>query len=139
MMKFKRAQLAVELIAILAVAAIVLIVIFVLAFQTIQNASQMNRDEAAAQSLDRLSYAVQSTYAQGNGSQKVVPIVIPGDVFGTFVTRTTFGYNYSNSDGAQYVRVRSPNVNMSGSLPTTPGTYYINVSSNGRNVTFSYS
>jgi heme/copper-type cytochrome/quinol oxidase subunit 2 len=134
----KRGQVTLEIIALLAITSIILIVIFVLAFSTIRSSSQMDRDAAATQSLIRLENAVVMVYSQGNGSKTDIAVILPGDVFSSFLTRTTFGFNYSNTDGSQYAKVRSPGVNMSGSLPNKTGTYYVTVTSNGNNVTLSY-
>lgn len=79
--------------------------------------------------VNRLGKAVDAVFALGPGSAEIIPITVPDGVMSTLVggqTQREIILNLTGFGGISEVHT-STRANITGSLPTTKGTYFIKV------------
>jgi hypothetical protein len=126
----RNGQAAAELITILGVALVVALLFFMLSATMLQDARVQQNYDDARNSVNALSEAADSVYAQGEGATRKVMITLPVDtVFGsntTFIDQNGISINVKGS--AVFAMTRP---SLVGQFPSTAGKYTMRVTSKG--------
>ncbi len=140
----KKGQASVELISVLGISLLTLLVFAVLSTDLLSNITSQKKFAETRDSVQRLAYAADSVYAQGEGASATVTVVIPGgaelNANETFIGKppsasasipsTQINIRVSGTD--VYANTKAP---LSGSFPSGRGTYLMKVTSRGSYVT----
>ncbi|MEW6722951.1 MAG: vWA domain-containing protein [Candidatus Micrarchaeota archaeon] len=126
-----RGQASVEFMLILAAAIVIITMIILISQEQIRDVSRLKDQNDARNSLLDLSSAAREVYAQGEGSRKLVYVVLPG----SYEPEASFVGNRSiriRSAGTDHVTIE--NFNVRGYLPGSSGAHWVWVVSEGNRV-----
>jgi len=128
-------QVSVELLVILAIALLMLTAFLVISQQQAASVSKAAVDTQAKNTIADLAGTAKEVYAHGEGSKEQVYITIPSgtDPYNSQISNRSIRLRVSGND---YVDTEAFEVH--GSLPTTPGNYWVWVVSEGNKVRIGY-
>jgi len=113
-----KAQVSTEYLVIIGVILVVLIPLF---YYAIHEANDNIRINEAGDVVNTLAQKADTVYALGKGTRDYAWVTIPTGIKNTIVSNTTLQLSFSSlGDVTAYTRV-----NVSGNIPSTPGTYRI--------------
>lgn len=115
-----KGQAATEYVIIISVILAAVIPIFYYAFSESNRTTRINQ---ASDAVNTLARKAESVYALGTGSRDYVWIAVPTGVNSTLIANGTIRISFSNLGDA----IAITNVNVTGTIPTEPGTYRIAV------------
>ena len=132
----KRGQISAEFISILGIGLLIVLLFLALSASRLFDVNQQQNYDNAHTSVSALAEAANSVYAQGEGASRVVSVVLPGN--------TEFSKSYIGSPAGSGAVANMIDINingtdtvsitdapLSGSFPSTPGTYQMEVLSRG--------
>jgi hypothetical protein len=136
----QKAQSSVEIIVFLGVALIFVLVFIAISSNTLIDMKQQQEMSAAKQAASKLADAADYVYFQGDGASVQVQITLPQSANlspnATYIGKppsaspsapsNMININVLGTDVTAYARA-----SLSGSLPSSPGTYVLNVTSHG--------
>ena len=134
----KRGQASVEITIFLTILLIIFAILFYQTLQYVDSSNSYSQNYAARDSLKDLSNGAKRVYLGGNQSFEQVSILVPNQINGSVVNGTVIGFtgSFKNQNSEQYLY--DTQVFVAGSIPSSPGIYLINVTSNGSHVLFNY-
>lgn len=144
MRSFSIGQASMELIIVLGMSLIILMVFITLSSNLLSGISVQKNFNDAYGSVQRLAYAADSVYSQGDGAWMTTMVVIPANTnMSTTATYIGKPSNAASSISSKLINMRmggsdvfaSTNEPVIGSFPTKPGTYQMRVASKGTYVT----
>ncbi len=113
-----RGQIATEYIVITAIILLAVIPIF---YYAITESSRTTRINQAADAVNTIARKAESVYSLGPGSRDYIWISVPTGIVGSTVDNGTVMLSFSSlGDAAAFTKV-----NITGTIPTTPGVYRI--------------
>ncbi|MEM4389356.1 MAG: hypothetical protein QXG98_01700 [Candidatus Micrarchaeia archaeon] len=117
-----RGQSTVEFLAILAVALAVLVVVIALSSEQITDVGKARARADVRAAARELATAANQVYHQGAGARRLVAIRLPVgyNASRSFIANRTIGINYEGSD-----YLATADVEVEGTLPSSPGTHYL--------------
>lgn len=123
----KRAQTSLEIIIILGVLLLVFAGILLSSQVAINGVSVGAHNDQVTYGLDRVAQSAQEVYAQGVGAKKRVFIELPKSVATSSVDNRTLQIGLYVQEGGVQSIYRVTDMTMNGSLPSSPGGYWVNV------------
>jgi len=140
-MKSLKSQVSIEMAVILGITLIVLAIFFVVNSDVQASFNSKYSNDIIKASLNDIAIAGKSVYVQGVGAKTSITITLPSNVHNATITNRTITINtYPVVDTEFYVPIyRIVDYNISGTLPNTPGTYVLQITSLGGYVNVSYS
>ena len=133
----KKAQTATEVIIILSILLLIIVGLFVGAISYMGVISQRHNDRLAETSLAEAKVAITSVYLQGNNSRSQIRFTVPPDVTNSSVTNNSIQFIYL-ADRENYTKSVFFPFLVTGDIPSIPGSYALNLESNGTTVIISY-
>jgi len=121
-MRPPKGQSSLEFLVILAVALTIFIVIIALSNEQITDVGKSRARADVLASARDLASAANQVYLQGAGARKLVMVKLPSgyDAGRSFIANNTISLNFEGSDLPAFT-----DVEVVGSLPSSPGTYYL--------------
>ncbi len=132
----RKSQLSAEYMVILSLFFSVLLIIAVIDLEILSSGGERFRITRAKHALDELASAAELVYQEGRGAQIKVFITMPRNVLGTSVSGQTMTINISAME-ANRSMFRRLDFNVSGTIPTESGAYWLEVESFGTYVNIS--
>jgi len=132
------AQASVELLMILSVIVVVFGITYAIAQREYQS-SQVNLDTAKARNALRTMRDTGTyVYSQGEGASSRILVSVPGRIESSEVSGNYLRYRMDLSGSIQDI-VEAGDFCMGGSIPSTPGSRWVTVESNGTCILFAES
>lgn len=134
-----KAQASLELLAVLGIAMVYILFFAIFSSNSLLDAQMQKELHEAQSSAQQLADACDHVLSQGDGASETVQIILPpstnfssgmtyvGKPPGTSVSKS----NSININAAGINAVAYTRANLTGSLPASPGTYNVNITSHG--------
>ncbi len=132
----RKSQTSVEFIIVAALLFSILLVIAAANFDVLASGTEKIRMTKARHAVDELAKQAELVYQEGQGAKTKVYVNLPESISGTSVGNRIFTINLSASGGITSI-TRSLDFNVSGTIPTESGSYWLEVESYGRYVNIS--
>ena len=134
----KASQVSVEYLTIMGFVALVTVPLLVIYFNSVQSTGDEISGRQALQIARKIADASESVFFLGEPSQATIKAFIPKNIVSAVVNNTYIIFTIKTKDGISDI-VQLSSVNMTGTLPTSPGIYSIKVKSESNRVVISYS
>ena len=134
----KASQVSVEYLTIMGFVALVTVPLLVIYFNSVQSTGDEISGRQALQIARKIADASESVFFLGEPSQTTIKAFIPKNIVSAVVNNTYIIFTIKTKDGISDI-VQLSSVNMTGTLPTSPGIYSIKVKSESNRVVISYS
>ena len=137
-MRTAKAQGSLELLAVVGIAMVYILFFAIFSSNSVIDAQTQKELHDAQTSAQQLADASDYVYSQGDGASSSVQIILPPSTnfSSTYVGKPLSGssgysINAININAAGVNAVAYARANLTGSLPSLPGTYNVNVTSHG--------
>ena len=133
-MKGKRSQYSTEYLIVVAFSVVIILPVILVLINSYSDMSYTISTHQAYTVTNKIKDAALTVYYLGEGSMTTVLVSVPQKIISSSVGNNEILYQIDAKDGA-YTDIYSISlINVTGSLPTTPGTYKITVESRGDHV-----
>ena len=132
----KKSQVSAEYIIIISLIFSVLLIIAAIDLEILSSGAERFRITRAKHALDELASAAELVYQEGRGAQTKVYLSLPRNVLASSVRNQTLTINLS-AMGSDRSIFRKLDFNVSGTIPTEAGAYWLEVESFGTYVNIS--
>ncbi len=129
-----KGQVGVEYLTIVALMLVALAAMFMFSFSMYTDTVKIGE---LKNSLNALDSGITQAISLGSGTTLFADILLPSDIVSVTITGREISYTVATSGGNTDVYVTTAAENVSGSMPTTPGTHTIKIVSVGRAVELS--
>ena len=132
----KKSQASTEYIVIISLVFSMLLIIAAIDLEILSSGGERFRVTRAKHALDELASAAELVYQEGRGAQTKVYVTMPRNVIASSVRNQTLTINLS-AMGSNRTLFRRLDFNVSGTIPTDSGAYWLEVESFGTYVNIS--
>ncbi|HLC39886.1 MAG TPA: hypothetical protein VJJ76_03320 [archaeon] len=135
-MKIEKAQAALEYLMITSIALAVIIPVFYYSF--FYSSGSVNYSQAL-DAVNAIGKGADYVYSLGVGSRTRILVSIPSNVINYTISTKAITYQIRSSSGATSSITAFTKANITGTLPTNPGNYYISLNMTEQGVVISVS
>ena len=134
----KKSQTSVEYLLVIGFVTILTIPLILIYHSQIQNTDLQVNSQQILQVARQVSGTAEEVFFLGEPSQTEIKVNIPSNIDSVTISGTDINFKLKTTEGLSDINHIS-SVNLTGTLPTSPGTYTIKIKAQDDKVSLSYS